>query len=128
MANWIGKVRHTRTDTRANMHVNLFKLSFGRFLYCLLKLKSGLMTILKDLHAYLLLYQSFNPIFHKLISVPVLTNALGCNLISAFGLTDPLGRRLISALILTNHSKCHLILLILLCLATPFLTAPAVYA
>ena len=63
------------------MHANLFKLSFGHFLHGLLKLKSGLMTILKDLLVYLLLYQSLydlaNPIGRNLISVPVLTNALG---------------------------------------------------
>ena len=89
---------------------------------------SGLMTILIDLHASLLLYQSLydvtNPIGSNLISVPVLTNALGCNLIPVFGLTDSLGCRLISALVLTNHLKCHIIFLILLCLALPFFNSP----
>ena len=86
------------------------------------------MTILKDWHVYLLLYQSLydltNPIGHNLISVPVLTNVLGRSLISVF---DPLGRRMISALVLTSHLKSHIILLILLCLAVPFFNSPRLF-
>ena len=72
------------------------------------------MTSIKDLHVYLLSHQSLYDV----------TNPIGCNLISVLDLTNPLGHRLISALVLTSHLKCHTILLILLCLAVPFLTAP----
>ena len=103
------------------------------------------MTIKKDLCVYLLLYQSLydltNPIVcnlklvlvltnalgRNLISVLDLTNSLGHNLISVLGLTNLLGHRLISALALTSHLKCQTILLILLCLVTPFLTAPSCF-
>ena len=47
--------------------------------------------------------------------------------ISVLGLTNPLGHRLISALVLTSHLKCQAKLLILLCLAAPFLTAPGCF-
>ena len=103
------------------------------------------MTILKKLCVYLLLYQSLydttnpticnlklvlvltNALGHNLISILDLTNLLGHNLISVFGLTNPLGRKLISALALTSHLKYQAILLILLCLAAPFLTAPGCF-
>ena len=79
------------------------------------------------MYVYLLLYEPFyniiNSIGHNQISVPVLTNGLGRNLISFLGLTYSLGCRLISALVLTCHLECQIILLILLCLAAPFLTA-----
>ena len=99
------------------------------------------MTIVKDVHVYLLLHQSLynltNPTGRNLISVLVfnntfgrnlisvlgLTNPLGYNLISVLGLINPLGCRLISALVLTSHLKSKTILLILLCLAVPFFTA-----
>ena len=133
----------TRTDAATNrigkiiqglmqeqIYMQIFKLSFGCFCIALETLKSGQMTILKDLHVYLLLYQSLydltNPIGCNLISVLVLTNALGRSLISVLGLTHPLIRKLISALVLTIHLKCHKILLILLCLA-PFLIAPGCF-
>ena len=63
----------------------------------------------------------------NLKSVLALTNALGRNLISVRNHTNPLGRRPISALVLTSHLKCQAILLILLCLAAPFLTAPGCF-
>ena len=101
--------------------------------------KSGQMTILKDLCAYLLLYQPLydltdrtvcnlklvfvrtNALGRNLISVFDLTYSLGRNLISVLDLTNPLGRRLISALVLKSHLKC---LLILLCLAASFFNSP----
>ena len=97
-------------------------------------LKSCQITIQKIcMYVYLLLYQSLsdltNPIGRNLISVPVLTNGLGRNLISILGLTNALCHRmrLISALVLTSHLKCHIILLILLCLAVPFLQPQALF-
>ena len=107
--------------------------------------KSGQMTILKDLCVNLLLYQSLydltdrtvcnlklvlvltNALGRNLISVLDFTNSLGRNLISVLDLTNPLGRRLISALVLTGHLNCQTILLILLCLAAPFFTAPGCF-
>ena len=69
-----------------------------------------------------------NPISHNLISVPVLTNALVRNLISAFGHIDPLGCRLILALVFTSHRKCHLIILLLiLCLAVALFNSPRLF-
>ena len=67
----------------------------------------------KDLHVYLLLYQSLYD----------LTNPNGCNLISfhflpmglisVFDITNSLGHRLILALVLTSYLKCCIIILIL---------------
>ena len=77
------------------------------FAWPLEALKKYQITILKDLHVHLLLYQSLydltNIIGRNLISVLVLTHALARNLISALGLTNLLGRRLISALVLTSQ-------------------------
>ena len=56
-----------------------------------------------------------------------LTNLLGHNLMSVPDFTNPLGHRLISALVFTSHLKCDTILLILLCLDVPFLTAPGCF-
>ena len=125
------------------MHTNFLKLSLGCFLSFKFHAKKWPNDNLKDLCVYLLLYQSLydltNPTVCNLKSVLVLTNALGRNLISVLdlinslgrisviGLTNPLGRRLISALGLTSYLKYQAILLILLCLATPFLTAPGCF-
>ena len=68
-----------------------------------------------------------NTLGRNTISVLDLTNSLGRNLISVLNLTNPLGRRMISALVPTSHLKCQAILLILLCLAAPFLTAPGCF-
>ena len=85
--------------------------------------KSSQMAIFKDLCVYLPLYQSLydltNPTVCNLKPVIVFMNALGHNLISVLGFTNPLGHRLV----LTSHLECQAILLILLCLAAPFLTA-----
>ena len=86
------------------------------------------MTIFKNLCVNLLLYHDLpNPTVCNLKSVVVLTNALGRNLISVLGFTNPLGRRLISALVLTSHLKCQAVLLILLCLVTPFFNSPRLF-
>ena len=100
------------------------------------------MTIVKDVHVYLLLHQFLynltnptgrsvlvftNTFGRNLISVLGLTNPLGCNLISVIGFINPLSCRLISALVFTSHLKSKTIFLILLCLAVPFLQPQAVF-
>ena len=96
-------------------------MSFGSFIaWPLETLNSDLMTIQKDLHAYLLLYQSLYDF----------TNPIGCNLIQPLilpmHLATPLYQSLVlpihlaPALILTSYFKCQTILLILLCMAVPF--------
>ena len=76
-------------------------------------------------------YDLTNPIGCNSILVPVLTNALGRNLISVLSLTNPLACRLISAyqplFLSAILRKCRIILLILLCLAMPFLTVPGCF-
>ena len=98
------------------------------FTWALETLKSGLMTILKDFHAYLLLYQFLHdltkPIGCNLISVLVLlTNALGHSLISVLGLTYQFTWPQINI----SHCslKCQTILLFLR--TSPFLTAPGYF-
>ena len=122
---------HIRTDTRASIQTNLFKLSFGHFLSFKFHAKKRPNDNLKDLCLYFLLYQSLydlpNPTLCNLKSVLALTNALGRNLISVLGLTNSLGRKLIPVLVLTCPLMCQEILLILLCLAAPFLTAPGCF-
>ena len=136
MANWIGNVIQGLIQKQIYVHVNLLKLIV---IWPLFKVSTG--------HAkkqpndnlkrftctyicfciYQSLYDITNPIGRNLISVPVLTNGLGRNLISVLCFTYPLGRRLISALVLTSHLKCQIILLILLCLATPFFNGPRLF-
>ena len=84
----------------------------------------------------LLLYQSLydltNPSGYNLISVIVLINALGHTLMPVLDRTNSLGLNLISVLghtiqsqhlfLQLSHLKCQAILLILPCLATPYLT------
>ena len=129
------------------MHTIFLKLSFGRFSSFKFHAKKRPNDNLKkDLCVYLFLHQSLydltnstvcslklvlvltNALGHILISVLYLINSLGRTLISVLGHTNPLDHRLISALVLTSHLKCQIIiLLILLCLAAPFLTAPGCF-
>ena len=87
------------------MHANLLKLSLAPyFSWALEAIKSGRVIILVIcMYVYLLLYQSL------------------------YDLTNPLGRRPISALVLTTYLRCHMILLILLCLVAPFLNSPRLF-
>ena len=83
------------------------------------------MTILKDMHECLLLWQSLydltNLVGRNLILTPLLNKTLGRILVSVVGPTNLLCHRLISTLVLkTSYLKSHMILLILLCLAMLF--------
>ena len=97
--------------------------NFKRFM-CILALVSVLVRMISHTNPSVsnlkLVLVLTNVLGRNLISVLDLTNLLGRNLISVVGLTNPLSHRLISALVLTSHIKYQAILLILLCLATPF--------
>ena len=105
----------------------LLSYQLAAFLHGLLKLPNDNNIIKICMYICCCINDLTNPIGCNLISVPLLTNAFGRDLISVCGLTDPLGHRLVSALVLTSHLECHLILLILLCLAKPFFNIPRLF-
>ena len=114
--------------------------------------KSGQMTILKNLHVYLLLHQSLYDIsscsyqstWPQLDISPCSYQSTWpqldispCSYQSTWPQLDinswsylftcSFGCRLISALVLTSHLKCQTTLLILLCLAAPFFNGPRLF-
>ena len=130
VASCIGNVIQGLIQKQIYVHVNLFKSSFGCFFAWPVKtLKSGLMTIEKDLHVRIFAFVSVL-VWHYQYNWPQL-DISPCSYQWTWPQLDissySLGRRLMSALVLTSHLKCQIILLILLCLAAPFFNDPRLF-